>query len=136
MSEHKTFYHFTAQCFLKRIQKDGLTKGQMLKSTNPPSFIPNSQWLTVNPTFEQLWLNENSVLPYKRNEVRLTLEIPDHAIGNAKPWTQMMFLVPDVAKELSAFGDPENWWIYQGNIPPIWIAGLDYYAEPEKERRR
>jgi hypothetical protein len=127
-------YHFTAKCFLKGIEKDGLTRGCMLKSMSPPSFIPNSQWLTSNPEFEQSWLNPNSTLPYKRNEVRLTIEIPDHAEANAKPWSQMKFLVPEVAQDLSQFGDPENWWIYSGNIPPQWIATIDSYCESRGEK--
>ncbi len=116
-----TFYHFTARCFIKQIEKQGLIKGVMLKSMKPFSFIPNCQWLTTNAAFDQSWLNPNSTLPYKRNEVRLTIEVPEHAKDNVKPWTQMRFLVPEVADDLSRFGDPENWWVYQGNIPSSWI---------------
>lgn len=121
-----TFYHFTANCFLKGIKRDGLTRGHMLKSMDPPSFIPHRQWITTNPEFDQSWLNPESKLPYKRNEVRLTIDIPDHAMIYAKPWMQMKFLVPEVAKDLSAFGDPENWWIYSGNIPAQWITKIDF----------
>jgi hypothetical protein len=121
-AELNTFYHFTAQRFLKSILKNGLTRGCMLKTLNPLTVIPNKQWITKNPDFDQSWLNPNSTLPYKRNEVRLTICIPEHGMENCKPWTQMQFLVPDVAKDLSAYGDPENWWVYDGNIPAIWIT--------------
>lgn len=114
-------YHFTARRFLKSIKSSGLTEGMMLKSLAPPSFVFNKQWLTTNPTFEQSWLNPDSKLPYKRNEVRLTINIPEHGKPFCKPWTQMKFLVPEVAEYLSAFGDPENWYVYDGQIPPSWI---------------
>ncbi len=118
------FYHFTALRFLNSIVKSGLTKGRMLRSLDPITFYSNYQWLTTNSTFDQSWLNPNSTLPYKRNEVRLTIDVPDHAMELCKPWSQMKFLVPDVAKDLSAYGDPENWWVYSGNIPARWILEI------------
>jgi len=128
-----TYFHFTALCFLKNIRSEGLTKGKMLKSIRPISWINNRQWLTTNPIFDQSWLNPNSTLPYKRNEVRLTLEIPEFAIENVRPWNQLKFLVPDVAQDLSAFGDPENWYVYEGNIPAQWIEKIDY-MKPEQPK--
>lgn len=122
MSE--TFYHFTAKRFLPAIQREGLTHGRMLKSIAPLSFIDNKQWLTKNPDFNQEWAHGTGRLPYKRNEVRLTVNIPLEKLTHCKPWTQMQFLVPEVAKDLSAFGDPENWFIYQGRIPAEWITDI------------
>lgn len=119
-------YHFTAKRFLASIQKQGLTKGVMVKSIAPPTFIFNKQWLTKNPSFDQSWSIGTGRLPYKRNEARLTVEIPTEALQNCKPWAQMQFLTPLVAKELSAFGDPENWFIYQGKIDPSWIKKIDF----------
>ncbi len=120
------FYHFTAERFLKNIQKEGLTRGMMLKSLNPPQLIPNKQWITTNPEFEQSWAEGTGRLPYKRNEVRLTLEIPLEEMENCKPWTQMKFLVPEVANDLSAYGDPENWHIFSGRIKPQWITEIEF----------
>lgn len=124
-----TLYHFTAKRFIESILKAGLTKGVMVKTISPVTFIFNKQWLTKNPEFNQSWLNPNSQLKYKRNEVRLTIEIPIKQTQNCQPWSQMRFLVPLVADELSAFGDPENWFIYQGNIKPEWI--IDVYQNEE-----
>lgn len=118
----KTFYHFTAERFLMSILREGITRGVMVKSMNPPSFLFKKQWVTVNPDFEQAWSKGTGRLPYKRNEVRLTVEIPDNKEINCKPWSQMKFLTPEVADDLSRFGDPENWWIYQGEIRPEWIS--------------
>lgn len=121
-------YHFTAERFLPSIQKQGLTRGVMLKSLNPLAFIHGRQWLTKNPSFDQEWAVGTGALPYKRNEVRLTIEIPEALAENVKPWSQMRFLVPEVAGDLSMFGDPENWMIYIGDVRPHWIVEIDRNA--------
>lgn len=120
-----TLYHFTAERFLNGIKREGLTRGHMLASLKPVRLIANKQWLTSNAEFSQSWLNPRSILPYKRNEIRLKIIIPDQAKDNCRPWSQMKFLVPDVAQDLSAFGDPENWYIYDGHIPPTWIESVE-----------
>lgn len=119
-----TLYHFTAERFLKSIKKNGLTKGVMVKSMNPPQFIMGKQWLTKNPHFEQSWAKGTGRLPYKRNEVRLTIEIPEDYQHQCKPWSQMKFLTPEVADMLSAFGDPENWYVFDGSISQHWIKAV------------
>lgn len=129
-----TFFHFTAKRFLESIQKEGLTRGCMLASMEPPKFIMNKQWLTTNPDFKQGWAQGTGKLPYSRTEVRLTIEIPVFYISNLKPWTQLKFLVPLVAKELedSPDADPENWMIYQGRVNPEWIKEVIYKARLEE----
>lgn len=122
---NNVFFHFTAKRFVEYILKDGITRGVMVKNLNPPQFIYFKQWLTRNPDFQQSWAVGTGRLPYKRNEIRLTVEIPLEKLENCKPWTQMKFLVPNVAKDLSAFGDPDNWWIYQGTIDPKFIIKID-----------
>lgn len=106
--------------------KQGITLGRMVRSMDPPSFISNKQWLTKNESFAQGWSVGTGRLPYKRNEVRLTVEIPLSEMENCKPWTQMRFLTPLVAYDLedSPHADPENWWIYQGKIKPDWIKEI------------
>lgn len=119
-------YHFTAKHLLKGIQQEGLTRGVMLKSLRPVEFIFNKQWLTKNRSFDQSWAEGTGRLPYKRNECRLTIQIPEHLQEKLKPWSQMKFLVPEVADDLSAFGDPENWLIFDGAILPDWIVKIDF----------
>lgn len=119
-------YHFTAKRFVSAIEKHGLTMGRMLKSVQPLQFILKKQWLTKNEDFAQEWAKGTGRLPYKRNEVRLTVEIPKSHEANCKPWSQMRFLTPDVAEDLSAFGDPENWYVYDGFVPPEWITEYVY----------
>lgn len=120
------FYHFTAKRFVPSILKEGLTRGVMLKSWvgDKVEFIPHRQWITTKKEFDQGWSVGTGRLPYKRNEVRMTVDIPLEFMVNCKPWTQMRFLVPEVAKDLEndERADPENWHIYQGNINPNWIV--------------
>ncbi len=127
------FYHFTAKRFLDSILKEGLTRGVMVKSLSPATFLFNKQWITTNPRFSQEWAEGTGTRPYKRNEIRLTIDIPDDKMTNAKPWSQMKFLTPEVADDLSAFGDPENWWIYQGEIRPKWILEVVHNVNGESQ---
>jgi hypothetical protein len=128
---NSVFYHFTAKRFVESIKREGLTRGMMLKSFDPIELIPNKQWITKNPSFDQGWSVGTGRLPYKRNEVRLTIKFPLEAFENIKPWTQMKFLVPLVAEDLesSDLADPENWYIYQGAVKPSWIT--DVLENPE-----
>jgi hypothetical protein len=120
-----TFYHFTADRFIKSIKKNGLIHGKLLTSLYPT--IHHSarwQWLTTNSSFDQEWAIGTGSLPYKRNEVRITVTIPKHHKVNLKPWSQVKFIVPEVATLLSAYGDPENWWLYEGIILPKWLGEI------------
>ena len=116
-----TLYHFTAQRFMINIKREGLTKGRMLKSTSPLSFLYGKQWLTQNSSFDQEWAVGTGKLPYKRNEVRIEVEIPSDSEHNLMSWNRAKFLTPEVAEVLSCRGDPENWFIYDGNISPYWL---------------
>lgn len=120
------FYHFTASRFLPSIKKEGIILGRMLKTMRPPTFLTNKQWITINPDFDQSWSAGTGRLPYMRNEVRLTVKIPLKYLEFCKPWSQMRFLTPEVAKDLESFGDPENWYIFQGPIRPEWIVEVDF----------
>lgn len=82
--------------------------------------------ITINSEFNQSWAEGTGRLPYKRNEVRLTIEIPIEEVENCKSWEVMKFLCPLVAEDLSSFGDPENWYIFQGEIKPDWITKIDF----------
>lgn len=118
-----TFYHFTAKRFLESIKKEGLTKGGVLTQEKPPKVQWGVQWITKNPNFDQSWLNPNSRLPYKRNEVRLTLDIPLDDL-NLKRWIDIKDRYPLTGEILSAFGDPENWYCYYGKIKPDQIIEI------------
>jgi hypothetical protein len=120
-------YHFTAKRFLAGILRDGITLGKLLVRIEPfPVFRPGWQWLTTNPDFRQEWAEGTGRLPYRRNEVRITVIVPAaDFLSRCRTWSQVRFLVPDVADTLDAFGDPENWWVYEGSIPPDWLGPID-----------
>lgn len=104
----------------------------MVKQIDPAKFIFNKQWITKNPSFDQSWAKGTGRLPYERNEVRLTIEIPLKEMINCKPWSQMKFLTPEVAEFLSCMGDPENWHIFSGRIKPAWIITIDENIKSEE----
>lgn len=117
-------YHFTAKRFLDGIKNDGLTRGHMVKTLNPPSFIPGMQWLTKNGEFSQSWAKGAGRLLYKRNEARITFCLPDDD-RKLMPWLgKAEFLTPEVSRDLSAYGDPENWFVYDGSVPASWIIEI------------
>jgi hypothetical protein len=118
-------YHFTAERFLPGIRHEGLTRGVLLVRMEPTVILrPGYQWLTTNPAFEQEWAKGTGRLPYQRNEVRITVDVPPKRLGDLMPWTRARFMVPEVADMLSEFGDPENWWLYHGVVSPQWITDV------------
>lgn len=120
-----TLYHFTARRFLADIRRQGLTRGVLLVRTVPVTFRGGWQWLTSNPDpAGQTWARGTGILPYSRTEVRLTVDVPP-GHEDLQPWSRVRFLVPEVAELLSEYGDPENWWLFNGAIPPAWITAVD-----------
>jgi len=96
----------------------------MLKSFKPVIFLSPWQWLTKNDSFEQEWAIGTGRLPYKTNEVRFNVDIPESNIKSLMSWNQAKFMVPEVADILSTYGDPENWFVYNGIIYPKWLSNL------------
>ena len=122
----QTVYHFTARRFFRSILIRGICFGKILKSFSPLAFINGYQWVTINPDFEQSWAKGTGRLSYKRNEVRFTIQIPEGEKHRLKPWNQMRFMVPETAEDLSSFGDPENWCLFEGTICSSWIVKTDF----------
>ena len=116
-------YHFCPEWMLANIRRQGLTIGRMLYLLDRVlKAIPGVQWLTVNPDWNQSWC-EHSTLPYRRNEARLTVEIPLDAQGRLHVWMTFCEEHPnELWADLNSFGDPENWRIYRGRIEPEWIT--------------
>jgi hypothetical protein len=108
-------YHFCPEWMLDSILKEGLTKGKMLLNDNPPSFRDNMQWLTINKDFDQSW-NKYSTLPYSRTDYRLTIKLPNR--NNLFNWKFQGYQLTsnEMYDVLSSFGDPENWYVYNGVI--------------------
>lgn len=127
-------YHFCAGQFLEGIKKDGIRLGKVPygiphdETRMRIKFINGYQWLTSNPEFKQSW-NEGSSLTYDRTEYRITINLPQAVRFDLVKWT-------DFGKDnllyndLSAFGDPENWYLFKGVIIPYWILKIERNPKP------
>jgi hypothetical protein len=117
-------YHFCPRWMLNDILKQGLTLGKIpywSEIMGSVQFVRGYQWLTKNSDWKQSWC-EHSTLPYRRDEVRLTVELPQYPTGRILPWLEYCLVHPDqLQKDLNAYGDPWNWVLFRGNIEPGWI---------------
>lgn len=119
-------YHFTSERHIQRVRNEGITMGVVLTSLNPIAARQGIQWLTSNPDRLQSWKREGSRLPYDRTAFRITVEIPLTDERLRRWLTAGPHLCDvDTVSVLNAFGDPENWWIYFGPIPPTWFRVID-----------
>ncbi|OPX91906.1 MAG: hypothetical protein A4E53_00626 [Pelotomaculum sp. PtaB.Bin104] len=118
------FYHFTSPYHLKPIMVHGITRGVIPTGTLlNPHFVHGYQWLTINPEFTQSW-NEGSSLPYNRCAFRLTIEIPRQQRNKIIEWLKVCDKISTMADDLNGYGDPQNWRLYHGEIPPNWIMAV------------
>lgn len=118
-------FHFCPAHMAPSILTHGLTRGFVLLSDNPIQMNPDYRWLTTNPEWAQEWAEGTGRLPYKRNEVRLTVEIPDMHTNRILRWTVSGPLITPCYAVLSSFGDPDNWRLFRGDILPQWIVCQD-----------
>lgn len=120
-------YHFTARRFVDAILRDGICRGGVLVSVNPVRIDTAYRWLTTNPDWlAQEWAEGTGRLPYKRDEARLAVDVPDHAAGNVLTWCVSGPIISRYYRLLSGYGDPENWRLYFGNVPSKWITEVEY----------
>jgi tetratricopeptide (TPR) repeat protein len=119
-------YHFTSTRFLKSIMLEGLNKGYIQTKKEKPTKLKEGYiWLTSNNNFIQSWcLREFRSIPYIRSTVRISLEIPKQHYENLHKWMDWGKQF-DSYDNLSSFGDPENWYVFHGIIPPSWFIQLD-----------
>lgn len=130
-------YHFTAERFLKGIQKDGLTDGHFpLQRVNAQvGFMKNIQWLTKRQGWDQAFHDpELTELKYDRREVRLTIVIPKSqrlALFDKDRIVRTFErgLIPDF------FADPdcENWFMFYGRVKAQWIRKVEFNPNLVKE---
>ncbi len=123
------YFHFCADLFLCRVGgiKDvGITLGKIPFMKNGKFyFLDGYQWLTKNSTFNQSW-NESSTLPYDRTANRLVVEVKRQKKHQVYKWMDFCERHKnDLSDDMNAFGDPENWYIFNGIIPVSWIVAID-----------
>jgi len=119
-------YHFTSANHVQGCLRDGITLGMIpVLQDGKIGVIPDWQWLTANPSFQQEWANsEFSFLPYDRTECRLTVIIPKSACKNLFRWLDICDKLP-AYPGLNDFGDLENWYVFRGRIKAGWIRKVD-----------
>lgn len=128
-------FHFTSRYHVQDVLRTGIIKGVIPSgySILRPVLVYGYQWLTLNPSPDQSW-NEGSTLPYNRCEYRLTVKVPEAFEPNVLDWLAVCHSLTTVADELNSFGDPENWRLYKGNIPPEWIKRVERFKQKEMSR--
>lgn len=119
-------YHFTAERFVAPILRHGITRGFVVLSMDPPRLMPGYRCLTCNPAWEQEWAEGTWRLPYRRNESRLTVDVPADRERHVLKWTSAGPILTPAFRFLSILGDPENWRLFNGDVPPAWIVGVDH----------
>ncbi len=119
-------YHFTSPIHVEGCIKEGINKGSIpLYKDGRYGLLPGWQWLTSNPDFNQQWANtEFSTLPYDRTAHRLTIVIPKTAKNRLHKWLDICGKLP-IDQHLNAYGDPDNWYVFQGRIKPGWIRQVE-----------
>lgn len=123
-------YHFTAKHLLDSILKEGLTKGAIpLITPQGLRLATPVQWLTTNKGFDQIW-NTKLIIKYDRNDVRLTVKIPNTELGrNLIKWTDFI-AIPEMQATAQSLNDKEgdfnNWYIYAGIVKKHWIRNIEY----------
>lgn len=122
-------YHYTAACLIERIKREGITLGGVLDRHNERLVLRTGYiWLTANSDFhDQAW-NTRVTIPYDRSEYRITIEIPatrEHNVINWLDYCAGGKIPVDIAANLNSIGDPENWRLYKGKIPPQWFQAID-----------
>lgn len=135
-------YHFCAPQFLEGIRREGLTLGRtpFQLPTGRLGFIQGTQWMTVNPDFEQAW-NPMDTIRYDRTAYRLTYAIPKDAREHLATWWQLK------ARMIAKLGegciwphfevdqDLENWRIYMGRVHPVWLRKVEAKGAHAAARR-
>lgn len=127
-------YHFTAARFVPSIRRDGITRGFVLVSYEPLALLDDYRWLTVNGLWSQEWAEGTGRLPYRRDEVRITVNVPASHENRVHDWTVVGKLISLEWQMLNMFGDPENWRLYRGDIPKSWLSTIEY--NPALQRKR
>ena len=119
-------YHFTSPLHVDGCLKNGIIKGVIpIYKDGKYGLIPGFQWLTLNPDFQQEWANTKySTLSYDRTEYRLTVVIPKTARDRLFKWLDICDSLP-IDEAMNAYGDPENWYIFEGRIKPSWIRKVE-----------
>lgn len=123
-------YHFCAAKHLDSILDSGLVLGRTPIQKDDPDpeyfqlagYVNDTQWLTLNPSWDQQSWCTSETIPYRRNAFRLTVQIPTVA-------SRKLLTAPKLCEryELSSrlwrdWEGSSDWRVFVGKIPPRWIV--------------
>lgn len=133
-------YHFTAARFIDRIKSEGITLGAVLvgMADGKPQIQTGLIWLTANPDFYAQTWNSRLTIKYDRAAYRITVEIPPSHQRRVLNWPLFCLgrVSRPIAQVLNSYGDPENWRLFEGVIPPEWFRAIDAKPTRGSERKQ
>lgn len=120
-----TIYHFCAARDVRSIMEYGLSRGMTpIEKDGLVALLPWTQWLTTDKDpAHQSW-NANNLVPYSRTAYRLTIRIPYSHRKKLIKATDFVKKLPPDNMGLMDWPGSENWYVYIGGIPPMWIVGV------------
>ncbi len=119
-------YHFTAAHLFEKIKVEGITLGAIpyFNSIGELKINRNYLWLTVNKDFCQGW-NTMSNIPYDRAAVKISVNIPKSYENRVFEWLKIGKGLTGMFDTLNFIGDPGNWRLFKGKIPPKWFVDVE-----------
>lgn len=126
-------YHFTTAKHLAQIKTKGLALGMipwaLLEGKDRFTFVPGWQWLTRDSDWTQDWddpLLGTAHLPFRRTDVRITIEIPSLYDYRVVRWDAYAAKMKPPSLEFLARYQSARWWfLYHGTIPPSWFLAIE-----------
>lgn len=124
-------YHYTANLLRPKICAKGLTKGVLpwsMHDGKPAGLVGGWQWLTQNPDYNQAWAQPMpfSNLPFRRDEWRITIDIPAEQIEHLIHWPKMRDKYHPASEVfIDSFKDSQIWYLFGGVIRPSWFVKWD-----------
>lgn len=150
--KHWRFYHFCSEKNMKAARNFGITEGVLPLQVIPDPrnlkqntfrYMKEIQWLTKNPDFIPMDADrgppKSSLLPGRKSEYRITVDIPDEGRGNICDWLLLsrrmkniddtrpgvIKLQESLEREINIdLINPADWWLFGGSIPQKWFRDV------------
>lgn len=105
----------------------GILRTGIIPNRHPAIAMGALVWLTDDPEWRQEWSSRPVPgVGCDRTEVRVEVIIPkahrDWLFG-FRDWASITD--PRVLRDLTAFGDPERWFVFGRRIPPGWLRTVE-----------
>lgn len=115
-------YHFCAARDVRKILKNGLTKGGVLMPVHTGFLMFDGYcWLTLDGDPNRQSWNTHYLVHYSRAAYRLTIEIPNEEERWLLDRDALEQRIPGSGKLFDGWAGSEHWRVYWGRIPAKWI---------------